>query len=54
MIIKIFVFIENPFMVMSKSCSSSKEGEITKLEDLSGTPSYIELGDDYESESDYR
>ena len=55
MIIKIFLFIENPFLSLTKSCSSSKEGEIRELEDLSGTPSeYRELGDDYYSESDIR
>ena len=55
MIIKKYLFIENPFLSLSKSCSSSKEEEIIELEDLSGTPSeYRELEDDYYSESDIR
>ena len=36
------LFIENPLLSLSQSCSSSKEGERR------------DLGDDYYSESDYR
>ena len=52
----IFCFtLKNPFVSGSKSYSTSTGGEMRELEDLSEIPSeYRELGDDSDSESDYR